>query len=163
MNTGVHVSLSILVSSVCVPSSGIAGSFGSWMNRLVYLCHWWLQQLPARLELASGGRCHSLVHWGEFFDLAGKIATCWWVRLYHMMVVAEGVGRASSWEQKAVLPDCRTADNWGLWQCRCSQYSFKRFDGYIQVILIVIVRMERALSILQQGRGWRYAYIYKPR
>ena len=29
MNTGVHVSLTILVSSVCMPSSGIAGSFGS--------------------------------------------------------------------------------------------------------------------------------------
>ena len=29
MNTGVHVSLSILVSSVCVPSSGIAGSYSS--------------------------------------------------------------------------------------------------------------------------------------
>ena len=29
MNTGVHMSLSILVSSVCMPSSGIAGSYGS--------------------------------------------------------------------------------------------------------------------------------------
>ena len=29
MNTGVHVSLSVLVSSVCVPSSGIAGLYGS--------------------------------------------------------------------------------------------------------------------------------------
>ena len=29
MNIEVHVSLSILVSSVCVPSSGIAGSYGS--------------------------------------------------------------------------------------------------------------------------------------
>ena len=29
MNIGVHVSLSILVSSVCMPSSGIAGSYGS--------------------------------------------------------------------------------------------------------------------------------------
>ena len=29
MNSGVHVSLSILVSSVCMPSSGIAGSYGS--------------------------------------------------------------------------------------------------------------------------------------
>ena len=28
MNTGVHVSLSILVSSVYMPSSGIAGSYG---------------------------------------------------------------------------------------------------------------------------------------
>ena len=29
MNIGVHVCLSILVSSVCMPSSGIAGSYGS--------------------------------------------------------------------------------------------------------------------------------------
>ena len=29
MNIGVHVSLSILVSSVCMPTSGIAGSYGS--------------------------------------------------------------------------------------------------------------------------------------
>ena len=29
MNIGVHVSLSILVSSVCMPSNGIAGSYGS--------------------------------------------------------------------------------------------------------------------------------------
>ena len=29
MNIGVHVSLSVLVSSVCVPRSGIAGSYGS--------------------------------------------------------------------------------------------------------------------------------------
>ena len=29
MNIGVYVSLSILVSSVCIPSSGIAGSYGS--------------------------------------------------------------------------------------------------------------------------------------
>ena len=29
MNIGVHVSLSILVSSVCMPSSGIAGVYGS--------------------------------------------------------------------------------------------------------------------------------------
>ena len=32
MNNGVHVSLSILVSSVCMPSSGIAGSYGSSMS-----------------------------------------------------------------------------------------------------------------------------------
>ena len=29
MNIGVHVSLSVLVSSVCMPSSGITGSYGS--------------------------------------------------------------------------------------------------------------------------------------
>ena len=31
MNTGVHVSLSILVSSVCMPSSGIAGLYGNYL------------------------------------------------------------------------------------------------------------------------------------
>ena len=30
INIGVHMSLSILVSSVCMPSSGIAGSYGSY-------------------------------------------------------------------------------------------------------------------------------------
>ena len=29
MNIGVHVSLSILISLVCMPQSGIAGSYGS--------------------------------------------------------------------------------------------------------------------------------------
>ena len=29
INTGIHVSLSILVSSVCMPSSGISGLYGS--------------------------------------------------------------------------------------------------------------------------------------
>ena len=28
MNTGVHVSLSVLVCSVCMPNNGIAGSYG---------------------------------------------------------------------------------------------------------------------------------------
>ena len=39
MNIGVHVSLSILVSSVCMPSSGIAGSYGiSFSSFLSNLC-----------------------------------------------------------------------------------------------------------------------------
>ena len=33
MNTGVHMSLSVLVSSVCMPSSRIAGSYGSSIFR----------------------------------------------------------------------------------------------------------------------------------
>ena len=32
MNTGVHVSLSVPVSSVCMPSNGIAGSYGSYIS-----------------------------------------------------------------------------------------------------------------------------------
>ena len=32
MNIGVHVSLSDLVSSVCMPRNGIAGSYGSYIS-----------------------------------------------------------------------------------------------------------------------------------
>ena len=39
MNTGVHVSLSILVSSVCMPSSGIAGSYGSSLSSFLRNLH----------------------------------------------------------------------------------------------------------------------------
>ena len=39
MNIGVHVSLSILVSSVCMPSSGIAGSYGSSVCSFVRNLH----------------------------------------------------------------------------------------------------------------------------
>src|SRR5574340_1199986 len=36
MNIGVHVSLSILVSSVCMPSSGIAGSYGRNLHTVLH-------------------------------------------------------------------------------------------------------------------------------
>ena len=39
MNTGVHVSLSILVSLVCIPSSGIAGSYGSSISSFLRNLH----------------------------------------------------------------------------------------------------------------------------
>ena len=32
MNTGIHMSLSVLVSLVCMPRSGIAGSYGSFIS-----------------------------------------------------------------------------------------------------------------------------------
>ena len=40
MNIGVHVSLSGLVSSVCMPSSGIAGSYGSSISSFFCCCCW---------------------------------------------------------------------------------------------------------------------------
>ena len=39
MNIGVHVSLSILLSSVCMPSSGIAGSYGSSISSFLRNTH----------------------------------------------------------------------------------------------------------------------------
>ena len=39
MNIGVHVSLSILVSSVCMPSSGIAGSYVSSISSFLRNIH----------------------------------------------------------------------------------------------------------------------------
>ena len=39
MNIGVHVSLSILVSSVCMPSSGIAGSYDSSISTFLRNLH----------------------------------------------------------------------------------------------------------------------------
>ena len=39
MNIGVHVSVSILVSSVCMPSSGIAGSYGSCISSFLRNLH----------------------------------------------------------------------------------------------------------------------------
>ena len=39
MNNGVHVSLSILVSSVCMPNSGIAGSYSSSISSFLRNLH----------------------------------------------------------------------------------------------------------------------------
>ena len=37
MNIGVHISLSILVTSVCMTNSGIAGSYGSSISRNLHI------------------------------------------------------------------------------------------------------------------------------
>ena len=52
VDTGVHVSLSIMVSSGCMPSSGIAGSYGSSMAPHSSTLAWkipWMEE-PGRLQ-----------------------------------------------------------------------------------------------------------------
>ena len=54
MNTGVHMSLSILVSSVCMPSSGIAGSSVSSVQSLSWLFATpWIAACQASLSITN--------------------------------------------------------------------------------------------------------------
>ena len=75
MNTGVHVSLSILVSSVCMPNSGIAGSYVSSISSFLRSLQTFLHS--GYTSLHSYQQCkrvpfspHPLQHllFADFFD-----------------------------------------------------------------------------------------------
>ena len=54
VNNGVHVSLSILVSSECMPSSGTDGSYGSFISRFLRNRH---TVLHSGINLHSHQQC----------------------------------------------------------------------------------------------------------
>ena len=60
VNIGVHVSLSALVSSVCMPTSGIAGSYGSSISRFLRNLHNVLYR--GYTSLHSHQQCKSCPH-----------------------------------------------------------------------------------------------------
>ena len=66
MNTGVHMSLSDLVSLVCMPRSGIAGSYGSSVPS--FLKKWLLSR---SLQAINAGEENNA---GE----KGTLLHCWW-------------------------------------------------------------------------------------
>ena len=84
MNTEVHVSLSILVSLVCMPSSGIVGQYGSFISSFLRNSHTVLHS--GCTSLHSHQQCKSISqHLLSVNFLMASILTC--MRWYLIVVL----------------------------------------------------------------------------